>query len=100
MKKLILLMLLCVTVKAETKLKIIDSNDHIVITAEGSPAGMGIALLISTDLKEWTLAEDLEKNHCLVLLPAIVKGRKIIRWHLPKNKREFYKVTFLNYNKL
>ena len=27
MKKLILLMLLCVTVKAETKLKIIDSNE-------------------------------------------------------------------------
>ena len=97
MKKLILLMLLCVTVKAETKLKIIDSNDYITVTAEEPPAGMGIALLISSDLKKWILAEDLEKNHCLVLLPAIVKGRNIIRWHLLKNKREFYKVVFLKY---
>ena len=86
---------LCGYAKAEPELLVKPSDKEILITVSNYPTGRAVALLVSNNLNEWTLATD---NGGDFYIHYARETNEPVSWAVPVNSdKAFFKAIVLTY---
>ncbi len=61
---------------------------------ENPPCGKRFALMVSTDLKNWEIAKDINGKKCMEAFASNSNTDGVcLWWNLPKHKKAFYRMS-------
>lgn len=98
MKYITLLFVLAASLNADPTLIVSSDEGKIKLGVKDLPVGKAVVILTSTNLTDWTLAQDEYIEPCIYMVPDTQPIEESVYWCVLTNKnKSFFKVVVLNY---
>jgi len=98
MKYITLLFVLVASLNAGPTLMVSPDEGKIKLRVKDLPAGKAVVILTSTNLTDWTLAQDEYIEPCIYMVPDEQPVEESVYWCILTNKnKSFFRVVVLNY---
>tara|TARA_B100000287_G_scaffold217689_1_gene205334 strand:+ start:761 stop:1423 length:663 start_codon:yes stop_codon:yes gene_type:complete len=76
------------------KMSYILERSFVRVGIKSPPCGKRFALMVSTDLKNWEIAKDVNGKKCMNAFASNSNTKEIcLWWNVPEHKRAFYKIS-------